>query len=76
LLGSFKRLAVIEFQLRLAVGKDPPAQRISAAKKILEASEYDGMKVVKCRVVRFIPHIHSFGMPQYVGVENLDTVVA
>jgi len=75
LLGIFKKLAAIEFQINLALGENPQDQRISAAKKILRASEYSGMKVVKFRVLRFDPNESIFGACQFVGVENLDIVV-
>ena len=70
-LGIFKGLATIEFQLSFSVGKSPPAHHISAAKKVLKASEHSGRKVIKLRVLRI-----SYDWYEYLGVENLDIIVA
>lgn len=61
-----------------AVGNDPQGQYISVAKKILGASEYGGMKIVRLRILRFDPNEYGFvfGAYNFVGVENLDIVVA
>lgn len=71
----FKRLAVLEFQTILAVGINPDDEGISAAKKVLKASEYDGMKVIKFRIRRFDPNKLASVTYYFVGVENLDIVV-
>ena len=57
------------------MGEKPPAHLISAAKKILKASEHGGMKVIKMRVVRTIPNGDVLMGLEYVGVENLEIVV-
>jgi len=57
------------------VGEKPPAHLISAAKKILKASEHGGRKVIKMRVVRTIPNDDMLLELEYVGVENLEIVV-
>ena len=75
-LGIFKRLAVIEFQINLMVGKNPREKDISAVKEILKASEYDGMKVIKFRIIRYKSHKDSPVSYGYMGVEKLEILVA
>ena len=70
-LGVLKKLAIIEFEVNLAVGTDPQDKYIIAAKKVLKASEYSGMKVVKFRVNRFDPNENGARR-----MEKLDFVVA
>lgn len=57
------------------MGDNPPAHHISAAKKILEASEYGGRKVIKMRALRIRPNGNGPWGWEYVGVENLDILV-
>jgi len=73
-LGIFKRLAVIEFQLELPEGGKPPPHHVSAATKVLRASEYTGRKVIKVRALRTRANATGWGYA-YVGLENLDVVV-
>ena len=75
-LEIFKRLASIELQVDLRVGQDPPDRHISTAKKILKASEYSGRKVVKVRALRLGPIAGAPWGCAFLGVENLDVVVA
>lgn len=73
----FKRLATIELQVDIPMGSAPPAEHVSAATKVLRASEYGGRKVIKVRALR-IGQDDASGLPKYesVGVEILDIVVA
>lgn len=74
-LGIFKKLAVIELQIKLAMGINPREQYISSAKKILKASVYSGVKVIKFRVLRVNPTESIFGTYNFIEVETLDITV-
>ena len=60
------------------MGEDPPAKYISPARNVLQASEYDGRKVIKVRVMRYktADYVPGIGPKEFLGVENLDIVVA
>ena len=45
-------MATIELQTDLPVGSGPPAEHVSAATKVLRASEYGGRKAIKVRALR------------------------
>lgn len=73
-LGVFKKLAVIEVQIELLVGGNPPAHGISAATKVLRASAYSGLKFIKLRVHRTGQSDTSGGL-KYARVESLEIAV-
>ena len=59
------------------MGKGPPAQHVSAATKVLRASEYGGRKVIRVRALRIGQDDASgFQKDEFTRVENLDIIVA
>ena len=67
-------MGAIELHLQLPMGHAPPAYHISAATEVLRASEYDGRKAIKLRILRIDQTGNALEYYECVR-ENLDIVV-